>query len=81
MNIENKAPARGRTRAMKKPERLTQEEALKQLLEDHKKDLGEVVQIKVNDRTYIEVPANLTDSERSERVKNYLKNISIANKR
>lgn len=81
MNIENKVPAKGRTRAMKKPERMTQEEALKQLLEDHKKDLGEVVQIKVNERTYIEVPANLSEKERIERVKNYLKNISIENKR
>ncbi|MBK5722790.1 hypothetical protein JGH11_18115 [Dysgonomonas sp. Marseille-P4677] len=81
MNIENKAPARGRVRTMKKAERMTQEETLKQLLENHKKDLGDVVQIKVNERTYIEVPASLTETERRERVKNYLKNISIANKR
>lgn len=74
MNVQNKAPARGRGRVVRKPERLTQEEILKQLLDDHKKSLGEVVCIKVDERTSIEVPASMSEEDRAKRVKAYLKN-------
>ncbi|WP_296939386.1 hypothetical protein [uncultured Dysgonomonas sp.] len=59
---------------MKKIERLTQEEILKQILDDHKKSLGKVVCIKIDERTSIEVPASMSEEDRAKRIKNYLKN-------
>ncbi len=76
MGIQNKAPSRGRGNAMKKSERTTAEEALRQLLDDHKKTLGEMIQIKIDNRTYIEVPASMSEEDRKKRVKNYLQNTS-----
>ena len=59
---------------MRKIERLTQEEILKQILDDHKKSLGEVVCIKIDERTSIEVPASMSEEDRAKLIKNYLKN-------
>lgn len=58
---------------MKKSERLTQDEVLKNLLEDHKKTLGEVVWVKIDDRTYIELPASMSEKDRKDRIENYMK--------
>lgn len=77
MNVQSKAPSRGRGRTVKKNERLTQEEQVKQLLEDHKKTLGEVVCIKIDDRTSIELPASMSTEDREKRIKNYLKNTNF----
>ena len=74
MNVQNKAPSKGRGRSMRKIERLTQEEILKQILDDHKKSLGEVICIEIDERTSIEVPASMSEEDRAKRIKNYLKN-------
>lgn len=72
MNELNTAPVKRRGRTVKRNERLTQDEILKSLLEDHKKSQGEVVWIKIDDRTHIELPASLSEEDRKKRVKNYL---------
>lgn len=54
MNVQKKAPSGGRGRIMKKNERLSPEEQVKQLLNDHKKSLGEMICIKIDERTSIE---------------------------
>jgi len=74
MNVQNNISPKGKNRTMKKGERSSQEDTLRQLLDDHKNSLGEVIQIKIDNRTYIEIPANLSEEDRKDRVKNYLKN-------
>ena len=74
MNVQNKASTRGRRRTMKTSERLSQEEILQRVISDYKKTVGEVVWVRIDDRTHIELPANLTVDEREERIKNYLSN-------
>ena len=61
--------------AMKRTERQTPEDTLRRIIEEHKKDMGETVWLKINDRTHIEVAASLTEDERKKRVENYLENI------
>ncbi|WP_165042208.1 hypothetical protein [Dysgonomonas sp. ZJ709] len=73
MDGQNKTSSRGRKATVKNPERMTQVEAVKQLLDNHKKGLNEVVHIKIDDRTYLEVPAGLSAEDRQDRIKNYLK--------
>lgn len=77
MNLQNKAPSRGRGRSIKKNERLSPEEQVKQLLSDHKKSLGEMICIKIDERTSIELPASMSISDREKRIKNYLKNTNF----
>ncbi|MFV0538922.1 MAG: hypothetical protein ACK5M3_16385 [Dysgonomonas sp.] len=72
MEVQKKAPLR-RGSSSKKSERLSQEEMLKQLLNDHKQSLGDMVSIRIDSRTSIEVPANMSEEDREKRVKNYLK--------
>ncbi|MDR2913774.1 MAG: hypothetical protein LBV74_02910 [Tannerella sp.] len=43
----------------------------KQLLKEHKNRVGEVVLIKISDRTTIELPANLSQEERTARIELY----------
>ncbi|MBD8389297.1 hypothetical protein [Dysgonomonas sp. BGC7] len=74
MDVQSKTPSKGRGRVMKKPERISQEEMLKKILDDHKKSLGDVVWVRIDDRTHIELPANMSEADRNERIENYLKN-------
>ena len=76
MEVQNKVPARRRGSSVRKGDQLSQEEALKQLLESHKKSIGEVVWVKIDDRTHIELPANMSEKEREKRIKNYLMNVN-----
>lgn len=59
--------------SVKKTERISQEQMLKQLLDNHKQSLGDMVSIRIDSRTSIEVPANMSEEDRKKRVKNYLK--------
>lgn len=72
MEVQKKTPLR-RGSSAKKSERLSQEEMLIQLLNDHKQSLGDMVSIRIDNRTSIEVPASLSEEDREKRVKNYLK--------
>ncbi|MFT4222689.1 hypothetical protein [Dysgonomonas sp.] len=72
MEVQKRTPLR-RGSSMKKSERLSQEEMLIQLLNDHKQSLGDMVSIRIDSRTSIEVPANMSEEDREKRVKNYLK--------
>jgi len=74
MNIQPTTPYSGRRNAAKRTEKLTQENTLKKLLEEHKKSIGETIWIKIDDRTHIEVPVGMSIEEREKRVKNYIKN-------
>lgn len=74
MNELNTAPVRRRGSSMRKNERLTQDEILKKLIEDHKENQGDVVWVRIDDRTHIELPANMSEEDRKIRIKNYLKN-------
>lgn len=58
-------------------ERLTVNEQVALMLEDYKKKMGEVVCVRVDDRTSIEIPACLTPAERLERIENYKKNVGV----
>lgn len=77
MNELNTTSARRRGRPAKRNERLTQEEILKNLLQEHKDSLGEVVWVRIDDRTHIELPANMSEEDRKERVENYMKHSSF----
>ncbi|MDR1091557.1 MAG: hypothetical protein LBL79_10810, partial [Prevotella sp.] len=72
MEVQKRTPQR-RGNSVKKAERLSQEEMLNQLLDDHKQSLGDMVSIRIDSRTSIEVPANMTEEDRKKRVNNYLK--------
>ncbi len=74
---EQRALSRGRGRTVKKNERLSQEEVLNQILDDHKKNIGDVVCIKIDDRTSIELPASMSVEDREKRVENYIKNMNF----
>ncbi len=58
----------------RKSERLSSEEALTQILDAHKKSVGKTISIRIDNRTSIEVPANMSEEDRDKRVANYLKN-------
>lgn len=77
MNELNTASAKRRGRPVKKNERLTQDEMLKSLLKEHKESLGEVIWVRIDDRTHIELPANMSEKDRKERVENYMKHSSF----
>ncbi len=63
--------------AINRSERVRANDLVSQMLEEHKKRMGEVVCVVVDSRTSIELPASLTPEERSEHVKNYIKNMGI----
>lgn len=75
MSVQQTTPKAGRRTAMKRTERQTPEDTLRRIIEEHKKDMGETVWLKIDDRTHIEVAASLTEDERNKRVENYLENI------
>lgn len=76
MGDKNSTSSRGRARSPRKSERLSQDEVLNQVLHDHKKSVGDVVCIKIDARTSIELSANLSLEDRQKRVDNYIKNMS-----
>ncbi len=51
---------------------ITEADRLKQLFE--KQNNKEVIWVKVDDRTYIELPANLSKEDQAVRIENYIKN-------
>lgn len=71
------SPSKGKNRNHKKGERINQEQVLAQLLEDHKKNIGDVVLVRIDARTTIELPASLSAEARQERIDNYRKNMSF----
>ncbi len=73
MNVQNQSLPRGRAQA-KKGERFSPEETLRRLMEEHKRNSPEMVLIRIDDRTHIELPAAMSEQDRQERIKNYLKN-------
>lgn len=73
MEVQKRTPQRRGSNSVRKTERLSQEEMLKQLLNDHKESLGDMVSIRIDSRTSIEVPASMSEEDRKKRVKNYLK--------
>ncbi len=75
MSVQQTTPKAGRRTAMQRTERQTPEDTLRRIIEEHKKDMGETVWLKIDDRTHIEVAASLTEDERNKRVENYLENI------
>lgn len=70
MSLQSKTT--GRT--SRKSERYTQEELLKKSIEDYNKRTANMVWIRIDDRTLIELPASMNELDRQERIKNYLKN-------
>ena len=77
MNVQNKAPSRRSGNAMKKSERVKPEELLKKIVEDHKERVGDVICIRIDSRTSIELPAHLSEEKRVERVNNYIRNANL----
>lgn len=63
--------------AINRSERVKANDLVNQILEEHKKRVGEVVCVVVDSRTSIELPASLTPEERNEHVKNYRKNMGL----
>lgn len=51
---------------------MTEADRLKQLFE--KQNNKEIIWVKVDDRTYIELPANLSKEDQAVRIENYIKN-------
>lgn len=70
MNVQSKTTER----STRKNERLSQEVLLKKSMEEYKKGLGDRVLVRIDDRTLIELPASMSEIDRQERIKNYLKN-------
>lgn len=76
-DMQSSSSQRGRGRSPRKSERLSQEEVVNQVLEEHKKSVGEVICIKIDARTSIELPASLSVEDRQKRVDNYIKNMNF----
>lgn len=74
MSVLNKAPLPGRRRSVRKNVQQVQENSVQRILDEHKKSLGEVMCIRIDSRTTIEIPTNLSDEERTKRIKDFMKN-------
>lgn len=77
METKKRTPLKGKEGAINRSERVKANDLVSQMLEEHKKRIGDVVCVVVDSRTSIELPASLTPEERNEHVKNYIKNMGI----
>lgn len=77
MEIRKRTSQKGKEGAINRSERVRANDLVSQMLEDHKKRIGEVVCIVIDSRTSIELPASLTQEERNEHVRNYIKNVGL----
>lgn len=77
METKKRASQKGKDGAINRSERVRANDLVSQMLEDHKKRIGEVVCVVIDSRTSIELPASLTPEERNEHVKNYIKNMGV----
>ena len=75
MEIKKKTSLKEKGGAINRAERVKANDLVSQMLEEHKKRIGDVVCVVVDSRTSIELPASLTPEERKEHVKNYIKNM------
>lgn len=77
MSVLNRAPSarRGRVAGM------SQEEHIVQMLKEHKKWVGEVILVKIDERTSIELPASMSREQIEERKILFLENQKNKNKR
>lgn len=77
METKKRASQKGKEGAINRSERVRANDLVSQMLEEHKKRIGEVVCVVIDSRTSIELPASLTPEERNEHVQNYIKNIGV----
>lgn len=77
MEAKKKASQKRKDGAINRSERVRANDLVSQMLEDHKRRIGDVVCVVIDSRTSIELPASLTPEERNEHVKNYIKNVGI----
>ena len=77
MKTKKRVPLKGKEGEINRSERVRANDLVSQMLEEHKKRIGDVVCVVVDSRTSIELPASLTPEERNEHVKNYIKNMGI----
>lgn len=77
METKKKASPKKKEGVINRSERLKANDVVSQMLEDHKKRMGEVVCVMVDSRTSIEIPASLTPEQRKEHVENYRKNMGM----
>jgi len=74
MSISNNAPSPGRGRSTRRNVQQVQENSVQRMLDEHKKSLGEVISIRIDARTMIELPANLSEEQQAERIKGFMEN-------
>ena len=74
MNFLNKTPSPGRGRPAKKSVEQMQENSVQRMLDEHKKSLGEIISLRIDARTTIELPAHLSEEEQAKRIKAFVKN-------
>lgn len=74
MSVLNKAPSSGRGRSVKRNVQHAQENSVQLILDEHKKSLGEVMCLRIDARTIIELPAHLSEEEQAKRIKAFMKN-------
>lgn len=77
METKKRTPLKKKEGAINRSERVKANDLVSQMLEEHKKRIGDVVCVVVDSRTSIELPASLTPEERNEHVENYKKNMGI----
>ncbi len=77
MSVSNRTLLVGRGRVAGK---LHEEQTVK-MLEEHKKQVGKVIKVKIDDRTWIELPASMSGEQIEERRKLFLENQKNKNKR
>lgn len=77
METKKKTSLKSKEGAINRSERVRANDLVSQMLEEHKKRIGDVVCVVVDSRTSIELPASLTPEERNEHVKNYIKNMGL----
>lgn len=74
MSVFDKAPLQGRGRPMRRNVQQVQENSVQRMLDEHKKNQGEVICIRIDARTTIELSANLSEEERAKRIRDFMKN-------
>lgn len=77
METKKRTPLKRKEGIINRSERIKANDAVSQMLEEHKKRIGKVVRIAIDSRTSIEISASLTPEEREEHINNYKKNIGL----
>lgn len=74
MRARKTLPQKGKEGTINRSERVRANDAVAQMLEEHKKRIGEMVCVVIDERTSIEIPASLSPEQRKEHVDNYIRN-------